>query len=692
MRTQTYKLFFCSLLFFNISFSSASLQKGFKALTIFDYFKAKKLFTSLSKKNNCYAQFGLASIFYRNDNPFHNLDSAAKYARLSFNFFVVKNEEKKYLSFKINQLEILNLIDSIAQKQLMKVKQNNTIAAYEDFITKNYLTNYTLIDEAINARDELIFNQLIKVNTSKATQNFITSYSESRYLQEGYNLKEEQVFAESTQNKTEIEFYAYIKQHPKSKFVTNAQEGIFLLAKQNNDIAALTKFVYSQPSALQNNEAWKLLFALSVKDYSNESLSKFIRQHPSFPFKDNIVNELNTNNLVQYPYLKNDYYGLLDSNLNLTIPAIYDEISSFNEGLYVVTKNDSTYYINKKNENAFGTFYKEAFAFKYGIGAVHLFSNTWHFINRQAQIISPAYEEINELSDNIYVIKQNGKFGAVSNYGQPIIEPQFELLGNFKNGFAYYQKNQKYGLISNTGMVYKAHYDWVSDVTANKLAVAKLNNKFGIISPDTLLLELNYDQVIELKDNIYLLVQNNKYGFFNSKSNCFVTQISYDFFKDKPTDFYYKNNLYKLIKNKQQALVDANGRLSIDFGLYDEINFASNNLIKVKRNNKFGFVDRKLNLVIPYQYQTANDFRDSISIARKKENYILVNLVGKEVAQSSTEIVKISQHYYLINESILVDNTGKEIFNEIDNVQKVYGNILIITFKNQNIQLLKDYY
>ena len=55
------------------------IDAAYKALSMFDYFKAKELFYGSLQKKPAEASYGLAILFYRTDNPFSDIDSAAKY-------------------------------------------------------------------------------------------------------------------------------------------------------------------------------------------------------------------------------------------------------------------------------------------------------------------------------------------------------------------------------------------------------------------------------------------------------------------------------------------------------------------------------------------------------------------------------------------------------------------------------------
>lgn len=683
-------IFLCVL--FLGSLKASKLENGFQALSIHDYFKAKKIFSKNYKcKHDPYSSYGLATIYSRSNNPFYNLDSAAKYASLSYNLFLKKRESKEFFNFKIDSLHILQLIDSIAVKGFERLKTERSVLNYTNFLKQNYLANKKILNKVIYLRDELDYNEALSFNDSKQTKEFVITHPQSDLVAEALLLIDRQIYDESTKDNSSLSYINFIKVNPKNVLLNSAYEKLFSIYKETSDVNGLKLFVTNYPLAPQYTEAWKLLFALTVKSYSNEELEKFLAENPTFPLKNSILKELQLNNLLLYPYQKEDLFGFIDTSATLIIPALFDAVSVFSEGLAVVNKNDSVYFINKENKDPFDQYFTEAYNFNNGIAAVK-HGNQWCFINRQGQIISPLYEEINEISNNCYTVKQNGKYGAVNNFGQTIIEPRFEELGDFKNELAYYRLEGKSGFVSKDGYVHKAEFDWLSDFDADKIAVVKIGNSYGLInSAGKLILETKYDQILKANNSVFIVVLNNLYGFYNS-SGCFLSSISYDFFKEKSVDFYTNGQIFKLLKKGQQSFVDANGRTSIEFGTYDEINFASNGLIRVKNKNKYGYVDRKLNIVIPYKYTKAGDFKDSCALVQLKDKFILINTQGKEVYSSIAEIQKISRHFYLVkgeNEN-LINAAGELVFGDISNIQPVNGKLLIITLNNGVIKLLSD--
>jgi len=675
-----------------IELNSAKLEKAYEALSIYDYFLAKKLFLEMhSKKADAYSSYGLSVIFSRNDNPFSNIDSAGKYIRLSYQIFQAFPQPITLATFSINSKTILLLADSISLKMFEKVKLVNTATSYEFFLSNFYLANRSLQTKAVFMRDELEYKTVLMDNKSGSTLQFLKTHPQSEFYRQGVMLMESQIYEEMTLSKTAESYRYFIHTYPNNNKVNLALEKLFTLYVQTKNKSGLADFVRDYPNAHQTLEAWKLLFSLSVKDFSFEELEKFTKEYPDFPLKKSILNELELNKLVLYPYQLNDYSGFIDSKGKFAIQPVYDAVSDFSEGLSVVTKNDSVFYVNKKNLNPFNKIYSDALVFKNGIAAVKQ-NNQWYFINRQGQSISKPYDEINELTENIYVVKIADKCGALDHFGQVIIEPKFDKLGDFKNGYAYYVEQGYYGFVSKSGATHKAEFEWISDFNSSQIAIFQQNNKYGLVNSFGIkILEAKYDQILKTNSSIFIVVVAGKYGFFSSEG-CFLTDIGFDYLKEKTPDYYTNGTLLRLIKNTEQAFLDENGRMNINFGAYQEMNFVADDLICVKQKNKHGYVDRKLNLMIPYKYEFASDFSDSLALVKFKDQNMIINREGFELFASPAEIVKISKHYFLVNDDLrsLINLQGEPVYTDISSVQKMKENILLITLNNGQIKLLND--
>ena len=121
------------LLFFVKGTNGAAVNKGFEALEIHDYFKAKVIFYKAIKKQTAAAAYGLSVIYSRNNNPFYNLDSALHYAKISTSSYWINTSEKKKLKYKtygVDTVSVCKQRDVVDEKCFLFSKEQNTITSY----------------------------------------------------------------------------------------------------------------------------------------------------------------------------------------------------------------------------------------------------------------------------------------------------------------------------------------------------------------------------------------------------------------------------------------------------------------------------------------------------------------------------------------------------------------------------------
>lgn len=669
------------------------VKKGFEALAVYDYFKAKACFyKALSGKQASAAAYGLATIYARRDNPFTNADSAARYVNLAYFLRQAPARQNRvWAGFVADSAAVLSLADSIAVRQLALAKKQNTVAAYEQFLLQHLLCSQKLKHTAVYLRDELEFNRALAANSSDTTLFFMRSHPGNSFYHEADMLKDRQLFDEWTQAGTAASYIGFMRKYPANIMHKQALERLFTIYRQAADAQGLAFFVKTYPAAPQSLEAWKLLFSLSVKAYSYSELKRFLTDFPEFPLKNSILKELELNKLVYYPYQAGEFMGFINEEGRQVIAPVYDAVSEFREGLSVVQRNDSVFYINKEASNPFDAYYEDAQPFKNGLAPVKV-NGKWVFINRQGQQVSKLFDEVNELSNNLYVVKQGDKYGALDQYAQTLIEPVYDKLGDFKNDFAYYAGKEGYGFVSVSGQAYKPEFEWISDFDEAQIAVMKQNGKYGLVNGrGRMLLEARYDLVVRAAAEVFLVVLNNQYGFFAAKG-CFILGVAYDYSKEKQPEFYTNGRYFRLMKKKGQSIVDENGVGLQGLQEYNEVNFYCNGLMRVKKKKKYGYLDRRMNTAIPFKFEEAGDFSDSLACVVLKGRHLLINLQGKEVYSDVAPIKKLSAHLYEVDgeSKTLLNHRGEVLATGVSAVERVNSRLWVVTTATNEIKLIND--
>ena len=153
-------LVFNILLFTSQTLFAGSIDKGYEALRIYDYFKAKEIFTKMQRqKTYAIGSFGLATIHYRKDNPFHQLDSAYVHInRAKEGLEKMKpKDQTKYQQYVDNQ-KIDSLRQLISTSFFQRAIKESTVDGFQQFIDKH---SWAIEFEAATfKRDSLIYNQL----------------------------------------------------------------------------------------------------------------------------------------------------------------------------------------------------------------------------------------------------------------------------------------------------------------------------------------------------------------------------------------------------------------------------------------------------------------------------------------------------------------------------------------------------
>ena len=686
MKFQTLTLF----IFLSFVASASKIEKAYTALEIYDYFKAKQLFYKSIKKNTTTASYGLATIYYRQDNPFYNIDSAAKYIVISS-----KNlkDTASYKSYKINKQSITQLKENIISKAYNRFCLGDNKDSLNHFLETFYFADDTLLTYCYNKRDDIVYTKVLSLKNSEYLKEFILQHPQSYLIPKAttdyYNIQ----YQEKTHTESELQYKYFITEYKSNPNITKAEQKLFELVKGHHNTDSIYHFIKKYSSSQTKAEAWKLLFSKSTKGYDKNELTHFLKLYPEYPYKNDVLKSIELTNKILIPVKNHDQkFGYIDTLGNWVIKPIFDDASVFEEEVAVVRKDDKDFFINKNNEVLANQYFNEANAFNDGIAIVQTDSNSY-LLNHSGQITSTGYAEINHLSDDLFVCQNNtNKYGAIDKLGKTVIPFEYEKLGDFKNGFAYYFLNGKYGVLNKNNHRFKNTWEWVSAADENNCITVKQNNLFGVITTsDEIVIAPKYDYVTNCGNHIYLLVKNDLYGFYNIKLKCFITDCEYNYNKALLPNYYTNGKLFKLLKNEEEAIANENGKFVINYGKYTEIDFFKYGIMRVKKNNTYIFLDLKFNPLFNDEFNEASDFEDNAAIVSKKNKNCLIDRSNKILYTSVTGTINyLNSNLYLITENNLhglLNQKGKILLSaEYTAIEKI-SNTLLRCEKNKQVYL-----
>lgn len=666
-------LCFC---FCRLSSLASSVDEAFKALSVYDYFKAKKLFYVSLKKDLRDASYGLATIFYRNDNPFSQVDSAAKYIAISRQ--AAACGKKKLVS----RPAIDSLANLVARKGFGQYLDKYSLPLAEKYLSLFYFAPDSLRELAYARRDSLRLLAPRDSQSSDSMLYFMAHYPESVLCQAAGQAYELYLYKELVPHGTRSELEHFIAHYPHSPYRAGAEEKLFGLIKDTHRPGEVYDFIKQYSSGFTSEQAWKYLYSIAVTNYSEKALQSFLEAYPEYPYRQNVQKEIVLSASVLMPLRdSHDHWGYIDTLGNWTIAPQYDDASDFGEGYAPVCVNDSCYYIDKEGRRTSAVVFSETYGYHQGVAVVKQ-KDHYFLINRSGQFVSQPYDEIGDVSGNLYVVKQHNLYGAINRRGIAVIPAIYNKLGDFRHGFAYYVSGKYYGLVDTLNKTYEARWDWVSDVDTARMAVVKQNNLFGLLRvPNQLVLDVAYDQVRPCGGHIFMVVKNNLYGFYKADEGCFISSPEFDYRPQYEPAYYSNGKLFKRLKGKEVSLADANGRISIDDGRYDDVFFARDEMIRIMRGQKFGYADRKLKVVIAADYDKATDFENGRAVVTKKGTVSLLDKTGKSVLSCKDCNISAFGAYYLVetDDKIgLVDTNGNYMLQPLyESIERLKGPWLV---------------
>jgi hypothetical protein len=677
------KLFCCLIPLILPSFLlfAGSLEKGFEALKVFNYFEAKVQFEKSMKSHPAGASYGLSTIFYKADNPFHNIDSAYKYILFSEKSFKSTDAKEKetILKLGVDQTAVSDLKEKIVQQAFEKAKKENTVESYSWFI-KN-IAPPALKKEAVKLRSKLAFENAKKINTAQSYKDFISGYPDADEVRDAKALYEFCLYSSLTKPSTLENYEAFVKQYPKSPFRLQAEDSIYAFSARNESVDEYLGFIKKYPENHNVKKAWDMIYSLSVIDFTPRAIANFLFDFPDFPDKVRVKADMERAKTSLFLIQQDGKWGFMDSLGTVRIPCTYDQADDFEEGASAVVRDGKAGYISKSGNVLIPLSYDETNSFHNGFAIVKK-NNKFGLIHKTGKLILPfAYDDISydesSADEKIFRAQKGNGYGFYEGKGKLLFESKFDKAGDFFSGRAYILQGEKYGFINRKGeIVIACSYDWTENFH-NHIARVKLGEKFGLIDTSgKMILACEYDRIDNFSEGLALVARGGipsgkekKFGFTDEKGNV-VIPIKYNYSEEISETNGFHNGLAKAEQNKKRGLIDKTGKPVIPCDYDDIHNFMPVCAGESKRTEfcavkkvKWGFIDKNKKQRINFQFDYAWDFSDGLARVKIKGKTGFINSKGEQIIPASydeaTDFTNGISIVTLAGKKGVADPTGK---------------------------------
>ncbi len=664
-RFKTYSLI--SLIVLSLSVSAGRIKKGFEALEIYNYFKAKNLFEKTLKRHEAASSYGLSVIYQRTDNPFTNIDSAYNFVQRSFNAYNILDLKKKekYRAFGVDSLSILNQRCLISEDLYRRARSKHTIAGYDLFIQKNDWSDF--LDSAIFLRDELAYTNADIQGTSDAYNNFLSLYPNSDFGKSANSKYQNTLYTELTASNSFTSYVEFIENHPKSPYRTDAEDKIFEIYTETGSILSYKNFIYEFPENHNVNKAWKHMYnAHLAGEYTPDRIIEFSAQFPDYPYLDELNEELELINTRFYPIKDQDTWGFVDEDGDVRVKTVYQGVEWFKEGLSVVRINEKYGYINKRGQLEIAAIFDDALDFSEGHAVVEV-NEKWGMINRNGEyIVQPEYQDLGNLMDGFaYFQADNDLYGYFDSKGVVRLKPVYDMAYDFQSGEAIVSTNGYYGLIDEFGTT-KIPMKYEDLVEFDEYSFkAKLDGHWGLITlkSDTLL-PFEFDYIGNYYDNRAIVEVGFRFNYVDLDGNYLMTEWL-DTYAESKQLAVFQNGYAKIKFDKGYNLIDTNG-IKV-FNQEKEGIGAYGNLISAQKEGDWGYVNEKGKMMIDYQYSNALSFENGTALVEMSPLWGVINENGESIVEPIYESLSYINDTLLLAKRMgtygLISTKGDTILN-----------------------------
>ncbi|MDG1842359.1 MAG: WG repeat-containing protein [Crocinitomicaceae bacterium] len=642
-------LFILIVVFFSpIKSNACKIDRAFEALEIYDYFKAKKLFYKAYKRNKSAASFGLAKIYYRTDNPFHNLDSAKLYIQISE---ISINDINSKKIEKLNQLgfnlkEVKKLKQKVGLSFFEIAKKINTPESLNQFINEHPWSNY--LDEAILKRDSIAFQIALKKDTSSEYQNYQIKYPKSTYNEKANELYYQRQYFEYTSDNKLNSYALFIKECPKSPYKIEAQNRLFEIITMDNKIESYENIINNYPTNVNVNQAWRKLYALFMVEFSEKRFEEFKLKYPNYPYIKSLEKDYQTSILKLFPFEKNNKWGFMNANGKIIINAIYEEVGFFKEGLAPVSLNEKYGFISKANKVIIPVNLDGVFDFNENRALIEKNEKMGLIDRIGSSILEPIYEDIGPISENKFYFLKDSLYGYMDKNGKVILQEKYNEAFSFKENKAHVFINGKEAIIDSLGNFYfPPIYNRVKEFT-DSLFLVKEEDFWGIAKADSsIVLPCTFDNIGQLSNNLAHVVSNKKMGFINNIGKIIIP-IKFDAPYNYQDICNFNLGFATVVRNGKYGMIDTTGKIKIKYS-YKQLG-KSSELIAFRKSNLWGYMRPNGKKILSSKYNYAESTTNNIAIVQKDTLMGMINHSAKYIipmAYNNISTLNNSDNYLL---------------------------------------------
>ena len=597
------------------------LTRGFYELKGKNYGLSFHYFRTLKGKYSSISDYGIACL-YGTTLEFEQVDSAIFYLNNSLQSYAgcLKNVSNNRLGtlkhFGWEEQHIKQMLDSLYARKFYQLKNAKDMDGLNHFISNS--SDLKLGAMARDFRDSLWLVTCDRNSIACLMELKLTS-PKSSFIDQINERLEEACFKGWVSHGTEDELSSYVLYHPKSSFKRLAEDELFHMYMEANDTLRFKYFITHYPENQNVDKIWRAFFQLSAGNYDPERMRWFIEQYPTYPFASSVREELRSFGKELYPYAsKEGMMGYMDEHGVPVIPASYDWVGEFSEGLAVVMLGDKYGVINKQGQVHISVSYDFISDFMNGYSIFEL-NSTFGLFNRAGiVVITNEYDDLEWAFGDLLVYEREGLKGLMKINGDILCLPSFDELNPINEILAIVRRGGLAGVINSSLMeIVPIQFDQVllsdKQFIASKAGLKGLYDVYG-----KELLSVEFDGIGEEYQGFRIVKKGQQFSHLNCKTWKLNSTWNEAFTSELKLGKMV-NGQWLVRKKSKYFWIDTLGKLTKLFNFH-QLNSVSEVISGIKeKNGKIGFWDRNGIELTPFQFDYVEHVRNDQYLVKMNE-------------------------------------------------------------------------
>lgn len=299
-------------------------------------------------------------------------------------------------------------------------------------------------------------------------------------------------------------------------------------------------------------------------------------------------------------------------------------------------------------------------------------------------ISNKQYQDLRLFHNGLAGAKLNGKWGFINLYEKIVIPFKYNLVSDFKNGIALVSLGfNKTGYINIQGDVViplsfsgfrsenmRMQLGYKYDSSTKKFSNYLIN-----------LIDFNVIQISDGKDpseELIAVKKNGKWGFLD-RNGVKKIQFKYD-------DAYpFSEGMARVKLNNIWIVIDKNGKELFQGAThYQDMDF-HDGLLAVERDDKWGFIDKTGKVIVPFKFESVNNFKNGLAGVQlnskwgliDKKGEIFLPIIYNRIGDFSEGMISVCSDKLKWG---FVDRNGRQVIEmKYDNVQNFIDGYTVVS-------------